>query len=441
MSGQDERSLGLRDVAGAFERCFASLDHVVLAVSGGSDSTALLLLADEWRRARGSAPPSFSVLTIDHGLREGSAAEAAAVGALAATLGLAHAILHWEGAKPASGIQVAARNERRALIARHLSANGWSAVALAHTREDQAETLLMRLARGSGVDGLAAMSERSTRDGVRVLRPLLDVSREELRAYLRARGAGWSEDPGNESPAFERVRWRQKRELLDAAGLTSRSLARSARRLDRARRALEKLTRPAFDGPDAAIRVDPLGYAEIDWVALCRHPEEIRLRALKRVIAVVGGSPEPVPLDGLEAMTEGKAWVLPIGCTLARVVFGKSGRGRLLVTREYGRELLPVIDLEPGGEAIWDGRFRVVIGAQGRVERLQVGALGPVGLAMVEREGGRRPAVATRALWSLPAFSIAGELVAVPSLGFVRHGGIEGLYTAEFRGSMVIERP
>ena len=184
--------------------CLAGFDAVVLAVSGGADSIAMLHLAASWAHDQGRSAPRLSVATVDHGLRPGSAAEARAVATIAAQLGLAHSTLTWTGAKPARGIQAAARTARYRLLAGHERAHRIDAVAVAHTLDDQAETLLMRLARGSGVDGLAAMQLQASIEGVAVLRPLLGIARARLRATLRQQGATWIDDPTNARPEFER---------------------------------------------------------------------------------------------------------------------------------------------------------------------------------------------------------------------------------------------
>ena len=184
----------LHSLLPVFDRAFADTPHVVIAVSGGSDSMALMHLAAAWlvhRRsiAQATQLPTFSVVTVDHALRPQAAAEAAAVAAAADRLGLPHTTLVWRGLKPQRGIQAAARFARYQLIRQHLAAGGTCAVAMAHTIDDQAETVLMRLARGSGVEGLAAMrAARSLAEGCLLLRPLLlpDLS-EAVRQAVEVR--------------------------------------------------------------------------------------------------------------------------------------------------------------------------------------------------------------------------------------------------------------
>ncbi|WP_035675498.1 tRNA lysidine(34) synthetase TilS, partial [Bradyrhizobium liaoningense] len=192
------------------KRLFAGLraaPALVLAVSGGPDSVALMWLAARWRRslARG---PLLTVVTIDHGLRREAAREAREVKRLAAGLGLPHRTLRWRGTKPKAGVPAAAREARYRLLADAARAAGASHVLTAHTRDDQAETLLMRLFRGSGLAGLSAMAPLSERDGIVLARPLLDVPKSQLIATLRRAKVDFAEDPTNRDAAFTRPRLR-----------------------------------------------------------------------------------------------------------------------------------------------------------------------------------------------------------------------------------------
>ncbi|HRD78871.1 MAG TPA: tRNA lysidine(34) synthetase TilS, partial [Hyphomicrobiaceae bacterium] len=211
--------LTMAEVASQFERLL--VPPIALAVSGGSDSMALLLLAAEWTRSRGAAGEvaPLTAITVDHGLRAESAAEAEFVAAKCASLAIPHTILRWTGPKPTTGLPEAARQARYDLIAEHLAADARAhtgrpqrRLATAHHRDDVAETFLMRLARGSGLDGLAAMAESTTwppcggrlpgRPLMTIVRPLLSVPKDHLIATLAARGCGWHEDPTNRDSSF-----------------------------------------------------------------------------------------------------------------------------------------------------------------------------------------------------------------------------------------------
>src|SRR5580692_4656431 len=223
------------------KRLFAdwkAVPAIVLAVSGGPDSLALMWLAVRWRRALARGPRLFAV-TIDHGLRPESAAEARDVKRLARSLELPHRTMRWTGVKPKTGLPAAARAARYHLLARAARANGATHVFTAHTRDDQAETLLMRMMRGSGIAGLAAMARQSERDGVVLARPFLHVSKARLIATLKKAKLGFADDPTNRDPTFTRPRIRAVMPVLAAEGGDARNLARLASRLGRANAAVE----------------------------------------------------------------------------------------------------------------------------------------------------------------------------------------------------------
>lgn len=211
---------------------------VGLAVSGGGDSMALLHAAAE-RRARDGT--TFVAATVDHGLRAGSAEEAQTVARICATLGMPHDVLRWTDWDGRGNLQQAARQARRRLLAQWAETRGALGVLLAHTADDQAETVLLRLARGSGVDGLAGIPGNFLHQGVRFERPFLGLGRADLRHWLSARGASWIEDPSNEDPRFDRVRARAMMGHLAELGLTRERLVRTAEHMARARRALDDL--------------------------------------------------------------------------------------------------------------------------------------------------------------------------------------------------------
>jgi tRNA(Ile)-lysidine synthase len=277
-----------------------SYRHAALAVSGGGDSMALMWLAARWAgEAMGS--PRLTVLTVDHGLRPDSGKEARWVVERARQLGLAAGVLEWLGDKPAAGVQARAREARYQLLIGWCIDHGADALVTAHSLNDQAETFLMRLARGSGVDGLAAM--RTVReDVVTIVRPLLGVPQARLRRTLVAAGESWIEDPSNSDPRYERVRWRKALELLETEGLAPAMIALSASRLARARQALEHATSRleasavAHQGEAATLQV----------AALEKEPEELIVRLLQRLVMRYGAGGEPPQLSALERLS---AWI------------------------------------------------------------------------------------------------------------------------------------
>ncbi|CAM5209074.1 tRNA(Ile)-lysidine synthase [Bosea thiooxidans] len=220
--------------------------RLLAAVSGGPDSIALLGLLAEW--AKGPGRPAIHAATVDHGLRPEAAAEAEDVAALCRRLGVPHRTLRWEGAKPASGVQAEARRARYALLAAEARRLGGAALVTAHTLDDQAETVLMRLAHGSGPSGLGGMRARAERDGLVLARPLLGIAKARLVATAQARGLPFIRDPSNADERFERVRWRAAMPLLAQRGLTAERLGRLAERMARLDAVADRRAGEAFAG-------------------------------------------------------------------------------------------------------------------------------------------------------------------------------------------------
>jgi tRNA(Ile)-lysidine synthase len=276
---------------------------LLLAVSGGPDSMALLHLATRWRAGRRGGPTLLAA-TVDHGLRPDSAREASGVQCFSLGRGVPHRTLRWRGEKPQTGLQEAAREARYALLAEAAREAGASHILTAHTRDDQAETVLFRLARGSGLAGLASMARATRLDDLVLARPLLDVPKARLIATLRAAGIGFFEDPSNQDPRFARARLRALMPALAAEGLDAARLARLAQRLRRADVALEAaaaaaLARVSIEGDSGALAIDAEAFTQL--------PVEIALRILHHVIAQNGRERAPelakleVLLDALRA--------------------------------------------------------------------------------------------------------------------------------------------
>lgn len=272
--------------------------HVGLAVSGGGDSMSLMWLAAQWA-GETLQPPKLTVLSVDHGLRPGSAEDANWVVEQAGALGLAGAIMQWRGAKPSTGVQARARQARYHLLLGWCIDNGAGALVTAHSLDDQAETFLMRLARGSGIDGLSAMRQLR-QERIAILRPLLGVSGARLRRTLDAAGVRWLEDPANRDTRFERVRWRTTLAHLEQEGLAPAMIALSARRLARASQALEHATSKL----EADVVEQDAKQASFRLAAVEGAPEELMLRLLKRLIMRYGAGGEPPELAALERLGE-----------------------------------------------------------------------------------------------------------------------------------------
>ena len=404
-----------------FERLMAAFEpfeacpHVAVALSGGGDSMALLVLAERWARARGGRVTAF---TVDHGLRDGSGEEARRVAAWARGLGVGHAVLTWSGDKPETGIQDAARQARYRLLDEACRAHGILHLLVAHSRDDQAETLLLRLGRGSGPDGLAAMSAVRELGACRILRPLLDVARGELRTFLGTAGVDWLEDPSNRDARFARPRLRRR--LADDAGLDPAALAESARRYGLVRAVLERDT-------DVLLahhcRLDAAGFATLRRGGIAAAPQDLAQRALGRVVAAVGGLVYPPRRRRLERLLGDLATSAEVSVTLGRCHVVATA-DRIGVYREPRNAPLPLAHV-PGAQCLWDRRFQVIFDARpaaaGRDLRLQ--ALSPE--HWPEIAGTLPPRAAGAVLppparWGLPALADEHGIFAVPHLQYVR---------------------
>jgi tRNA(Ile)-lysidine synthase len=393
--------------------------HVALAVSGGSDSTALMWLASRWVRTVAHSP-KVSVLTVDHGLRPEAAGECATVVRWAKALGLDAHVLAGRGEKPESGLQAKAREMRYGLLNAWCEAHGATVLVTAHTLEDQAETFLMRLARGSGIKGLAAMRADET-GRVLLERPLLAVSRDELRASLLAAGHPWIDDPSNEDARFERVRLRRAAPALRELGLSPQAVARSAMRLERA---LIPLAGMASDFMARHVEVRPQGFALVELASFRKLDDEIAIAVLERLLGHLGGGGEAPRLMAVEALQvwlkRGESRVRTLaGCRIAR------RKSHLLIGREAGRINPTPVAISRGQKILWDNRFTVsVLGSDSSC------VIVPAGMLELARQGDI-PAFVQQ---GLPAILSQGEIAAVPSLGIIGKAAPPGLRVqAEFR--------
>jgi tRNA(Ile)-lysidine synthase len=312
------------------DHLFSSLNQasgILAAVSGGPDSIALMHCLARWA-STGRHPPIL-VATIDHGLRPEAADEAAFVAGEASALNLPHRTLLWRGEKPKAGIQEAARKARYHLLVAHAREAGASHLVTAHTLDDQAETVLMRLSRGSGLSGLSGMRRETDRQGIRHVRPLLDLPKARLVESCSERGWRFVVDPSNADERYARVRWRRLMPLLAEEGLTAGRLARLAERATQADEALDIKAREALGRGEPLLKARTLSFPA---TILANEPFEIALRVLEQALDQVGLGHENIRLHRLEACVErlrqaagaGEALSLTIAGALVRLE--RSGR-------------------------------------------------------------------------------------------------------------------
>lgn len=283
---------------------FAPLDgyrRLGLAVSGGPDSLALVLLAHRFAQGTGGLD-RFVVYSVDHGLRPEAAEETAFVVREAQKLGLEARALRWEGEKPATGIQEAARLARYALIGEAMRGDGAEALLTAHHMGDQAETVLMRMAHGSGLEGLRGMDYLSEIGGLKIIRPLLGIDPKDLRAVVDAAGIAPVTDPSNSDLDYERVRWRRAMPMLAALGLDARRLGRFAERMRDADGALENFAGRTLD--EVTEHIPAGNKIVIDRRRLMTFPRAVAVRVVQKALTLVGGSRKPHALAAVEALTD-----------------------------------------------------------------------------------------------------------------------------------------
>ncbi|WP_116654756.1 tRNA lysidine(34) synthetase TilS [Pelagibacterium sediminicola] len=351
LSGRSDRLAGLDPAA--LLAPVAERKKIGLAVSGGPDSLALLVLFSAWRET--AAAPEAVVYTLDHGLRPESAAEAEMVRRIAVEEGFVVRVLRWKGDKPQAGLPAAARAARYRLIGEAMRADGAEVLVTAHHLDDQAETVLMRLAHGSGAGGLGAMRAFADVEGVKVFRPLLGVPKDKLAAIVAAHGLDAAIDPTNADPGYERARWRAMWPTLDAAGLTSERLARFAQRMQRLDALAEEV---AADLWRAEVSVDDFGVIHIAANVFGGVQEEAGLRILWRALRHAGARQQGdlLAVETLYRQISRDEVTAPVTLMGAVVAPGSMW---VLVYREAGRKGLPRVHARAGDVTVWDGRFSV----------------------------------------------------------------------------------
>lgn len=321
---------------------------VVLAVSGGSDSVALLLLASSWAMHSGV---NLQVVTIDHGLRPEAAAEAGFVSGISEALNLPHITIAWEGLKPVSGLSNAARTARYQLLEEFALDIGARTILVGHTANDQAETILMRNARGGnnqqtrGMSGIASHIKLPSR--TKLLRPLIEYNRQQLRTYLIEANQSWIEDPSNFDEAYERVRIRNR---LGNDDKKISELCRFAKASGYLRRYVSE---EAASILSTELKMSQGPVYEIDFSALEDKPAPVRNLVLQVMIAIAGGAEYFISYKSLEKLFVRRD---ETRFTLGRAVV-ETKNNCFKIYRE--KRSLPAIIIEPGEETLWDGRFLV----------------------------------------------------------------------------------
>ena len=388
---------------------FEPRPFVAVGVSGGPDSLALAILADRWARARGGV--AWAV-TVDHRLRPESAAEAETVGAWLAARRIPHAVLAWRDEKPVAGIQEAARAARYRLLADWCAARGCLHLLVAHHRDDQVETYLIRRRAGSGVDGLAGMPVVRELPRVRLVRPLLGVAKDRLVAFLDSEGQPYLQDPSNRNPAYERSRLRLEGLAgngPEATEILAEIAANATARIARERELATLLAR--------AVALHPAGFAVLEPGPIVAAGE-LGERALGRVAAVLGGSAYPLRRERAARLHQALHTTPLRARTLGGCRF-VPWRGQLLALRETARAA-PSLTLAPGETGLWDRRFMADMSAAAP-GLATIGALGTAGVAALRSQPIEDDNPLPRLVYpTLPAIWDERGLVAVPHLSWRR---------------------
>lgn len=392
--------------------------RIAVAVSGGADSMALTRLLAAWA---GEAGVDLAAVTVDHRLRAEAAAEARQVAEWLVPHGIRHMTLAWEDGPESStrSPQKAARDARYRLLADWCLQENRSHLFLAHHADDQAETFLIRLTRGSGVSGLAAMAPLTRLGGgILLARPLLAFTKADLADVCRGLGQPWLEDPSNENRAATRVRFRQAARLLEDEGLSRERLLDTVAHMQRARAALEQA---ALQLLATAAAWDQFGAVRVSSRAWAAAPEEIGLRALAHLLTAAGGQtygPRFESLTRIASQMRKGPWRDSTlhGCFIAR-------DADCFVIHREAAQIDHVAGAAPGKPVLWDGRFRVTLPAGITGGPFRIAAW--TGAEMREK----LPDVPARLRASLPAVCDSLGLAAVPHAGYMRadlaHGGVE----------------
>ncbi|BCG77819.1 tRNA lysidine(34) synthetase TilS [Mesorhizobium sp. 113-3-3] len=381
----------------------------VAAVSGGSDSIALLLLLKRHLDRTASSAKLLAV-TIDHGLRQGSVAEAQAVAKLCAERGIAHRTLTWSGRKPSTGLPAAAREARYHLLAEAARAEGIGLIVTGHTADDQAETVLMRHARDDGRAfaeltgrGLAGMAPGTLYDWREwIVRPLLGTRRSVLRDFLRREGVGWADDPTNIDEAFERPRVRAA-----LAGESARHMENALRLAGQAAVARRQLGAGAADLIRRFASQPGTGLIRLDPALLTADDDRAATYALRILLATAGG----VAFLPDQARGEALFGRLKAGflcATLSRTVVDFRRTGVFLRREARGLPLTaPAVD-----DTIWDGRRHITL--NDRSGALLIAPLGTAAAKRLTIDDGETPASLMRA--ALAAEPTLRQVLETPGL-------------------------
>ena len=351
--------------------------HVAVGVSGGVDSLALCLLAHTWGEQNGV---KLTALTVDHGLRKESAREAAQVKSWLTRRGIPHVTLVLDQPFPRYGIQAFARKWRFQLLGDWCRINLVDVVMLAHTIEDQMETICMRILADSGSEGLSGMRRNTVVGGLRILRPLLKIPKGRLVATCRTLNQDWVVDPSNQDTTYSRVKIRQLMPYIEKTGLESNKMIRLASAMEKLRNGFDNFSASFIKNNGGILKT---GIAWINVSSFEKMPTKFKELLLLRLLVTIGGASWPSSKKKINRLLDSLKKEKVTRSTLGGCVIDKTILGKIWIYREIKRRCLSVV-IMPGEKRRWDNRFEVF---QNFDRKLILEPLGEQGWRTIKRKG------------------------------------------------------
>ena len=380
-------------------------ESICVAVSGGRDSMSLLLLLNRWKQLNVRAP-KITAVSVDHALRKESEFECKTIKSWCNELEIEHHTLNWEGIKPSTSVQQKAREARYKLLIDFCNQNKIKALIVAHHLEDQIETFFMRLARGSGIDGLKSMQYRRVQSGVDIVRPLLNIQKNRLLETLINFNQEWIDDPSNLDDRYERVRVRTYIKNLNDIDIDLKNISKTINRLTRSQEALEDISLKKFN---EISYIDDAGYISFDNDKFLVCNEEIQLRILQMSLNIVSGH-RYISLNSLENIIkhihDSDFKITLSGCRILK------NKKEIVIFRENRN--LPRVSIKPGQKIIWDDRFIVFLDKEEPAVELAA-----IGNYIINAEAIKKTDlinIPKNALLTLPAGFRDGSLVLLPNI-------------------------
>ena len=384
--------------------------RLALAVSGGPDSMALAYLTKRWCDDNKAPPPMAFI--VDHALRPESASEAEEVRNRLESMGVPAEILRWEHPLVAARLHVQARKARYQLLLNACRKHGISTILLGHQREDQAETILMRFAKGTGIDGLAGIAAESAMDGIRILRPLLTVSKQQLIATCVDASVPYVTDPSNSLEKFARGRLRRVMPLLADEGLTVDRLTDCGVRAREARDALDFYTSEFLKQHS---RQDAYGVIALDKEKLCNLPRAIALRSLSLALQTIHAE-DYAPLHAsLSVLLDALQNEEPMPPRTLNGCLVGCRKNQIVMSREPA-SVTENVTIRVGESVTWDGVWRVTLAAGSGSDIYQVRALGQAQHEVIDGLSSdlRRKVQQGRVRAVLPALWLGNQIAMIP---------------------------